>query len=96
MALIAFPPSADDVPLIHAALGGPPPARWINPDHITSLIPVTIQGENDVELVVDHKLQGLTEGRWHLGRYRGVDEARAAWEQLIQHISAHSHDLGRP
>ncbi|MFF9565532.1 hypothetical protein ACF1AJ_19435 [Leifsonia sp. NPDC014704] len=95
MALVAFPPAAADVPLIHAALGGPPPARWINPDHITSLIPVTRQGENDVELVVDYKLQGLPEGRWHLGRYPDVDQAHAAWGQLIQHIAAHSNDPRR-
>lgn len=89
MALIPFPPSADDAPLVHSALKGPPPSRWINPDHLTSLIPSTIQGESDVELVVDYKLQGLPEGRWHLGHYREVQTAKAAWQQFIDYVSAH-------
>ncbi|RDV44012.1 hypothetical protein DOE76_14860 [Leifsonia sp. ku-ls] len=96
MALIAFPPAAADAPLIHAALGGAPAARWINPNHITSLIPVTRQGDHEVELVVDYKLQGLPEGRWHLGRYRDIDEAHAAWAQLIDHIAAHTDGYRRP
>jgi hypothetical protein len=94
VALIPIPPAAADAPLVHAALGGPPPSRWINPDHITSLIPVTLQGEYDVELVVDYKLHGLPEGRWRLGRYPDVDQAHSAWLQLIDHIAAHTHDPG--
>jgi len=89
VALIPFPPAADDAPLVHSALGGAPASRWINPEHITSLIPATLQGESDVELVVDHKLQGLPEGRWHLGRYADVEIATAAWGQFIRYVSDH-------
>jgi hypothetical protein len=57
--------------------GGPAPARWINHDHITRLIPVTRQGESDVELVVDFKLQGLP-------RAGGTSADIATWRSLTR------------
>ena len=65
---------------------------WINPDHITHLVPVTVQGEFAVELLADYKLQGLSEGRWHLGHYPDRKSAEAAAAEFIEYLSRHSHD----
>jgi hypothetical protein len=95
VALIPFPPAADQAPAVHAALGAPPAARWINPDHLTSLIPATLQGDHTVELVVDYKLQGLPEGRWHLGHYKDLEHAHEAWAEFIGYLTRHTFDPAR-
>jgi hypothetical protein len=91
VALIPFPPPADDAPLVHSALDGAPASRWINPDHITSLTPATKERAPGVELLVTCKLQGLPEDRWHLGVYRDVHAANAAWAEFIDYLSARTH-----
>jgi len=100
VALIPIPPTAADAPRIHEALtrhaaatrSPLPSSRWINPDHITSLKPHSVQGENDVELVADIKLQGLPPERWHFGHYEGKQQADDAFLELIVYIVAHTSD----
>lgn len=90
MALVPFPPSADAAPLVHSALDGAPASRWINPAHITSMVPTTRERDFRIELTVTVKLQGMTEDRWHLGSYEDVAAADAAWRQFIAHLSEKS------
>jgi hypothetical protein len=87
MALIPIPPGPDEAPLINAALAGAAASRWVNPDHITHLIPRTISDGFSLELVADVKLQGLPESQWHLGTYRDRDSAEAAWAEFISYLT---------
>ncbi|WP_426624467.1 hypothetical protein ACPPVW_18240 [Leifsonia sp. McL0607] len=73
---------------MHAALtDSSTKARWINPDHLTSLIPRTQQGEFAVELAVDFKLQGPPEDHWRLGEtYANRAPAQAAWDPFVDYL----------
>lgn len=88
--LIPFPPSPADAPLVHSALDGTPASRWINPAHITSMVPSTRERDFRAELTVSVKLQGMAEDRWHLGTYDDLAAADAAWGQFIAYVSANS------
>lgn len=68
------------------------PVRWINPDHISSLVPRLTVTAAGVDLHVDMKILGTPLEHVALGSHPDRDAAQAAWDGLLLYLAEHSHD----
>ncbi len=68
---------------------------WINPEHVTSIVPQHFRLEGDrVRLQAAIKLEGLPLMTLQLGEHPSEAAADAAWAQLVDELTA-SPDLPR-
>lgn len=70
MALLPFPDSEE-------------PLMWVNPEHISALVPAISRGPAPVSLHVRFKVLGLSELNLNLGSFDSHEGAEARWRELL-------------
>lgn len=60
------------------------PTMWVNPEHITSLVPTITTPHAPIMVNVRCKLQGLSEFVLHLGEFDSPDAAQRRWRSLLE------------
>lgn len=60
------------------------PTMWVNPEHITSLVPTITTPPAPIMVNVRCKLQGLSEFVLHLGEFDSPAAAQQRWRSLLE------------
>jgi hypothetical protein len=71
------------------------PTMWVNPEHITSLVPTITTPPAPIMVTVRCKLQGLSEFVIHLGQFNSPAAAEQRWRGLLELLGNAVLDIPR-